>query len=180
MKSRIEGFYRGTYRHPGTSKTLDEMWKWNDSHLEGIHGYLTWWFPTRKQAVSADWEPITDDEIRLFKEDPELRKRLLKSFYRILRFYGMEVDATSPTLRIRRSENFEKRKGIWVTSGNHNFRRISRILQSLVLLGFRDAANMFLEALMDVFYENRNVIGPTTYDFWTLSVSDSKYWNGTS
>jgi hypothetical protein len=156
------------------------MWAWDDSHLESIHGYLTWWFPTRKQAVSADWEPITDDEIRLFKEDPELRKRLLKSFYRILRFYGLEIDAASPTLRIRRAGNYEERTAAWVTPGNHNFRRISRILQSLVLLGFRDAATLFLEALMEVFYENRNVIGAETCGFWTLSVSDPKHWNGTA
>jgi hypothetical protein len=178
MKSKMIGFYQGKYRHPGTNKTIDEMWKWDDNHLEGIHGYLTWWFPTKKQAVSAEWDPITDEEIKQFKDDPELRKRYLKSFYRILAFYGFEINIASNPLKLKRADNYEERKAIWVTPENHNYRRISRILQSLVLLGFTDAANMLLQALMDTYFENKKVIGATTYDFWTLSVSDRQYWEG--
>jgi hypothetical protein len=179
MRSNIVNFYMGTYRPPSVNKTLDEMWEWDNNHLEGIHGYLTWWFPTRKQSLSTEWDPITDEEIQRFKEDPELRKRFLKSFYRILRFYGMEMDASATPIRIKRSEDYEQRRAGWVTLENHNYRRITRILQSLMLLGFKDLANMFLEALMGVYYENQKIIGAKTYDYWTLSVSDPQYWNGT-
>jgi len=179
MKSKIIGFYQGKYRRPATNKTIEEMWNWDDRHLEGIHGYLTWWFPTRRQVVSAEWDPITDEEIQQFKDDPELRKRFLKSFYRILKFYGMQVDAASTPIRIKRSDDYEERKAVWIGPDNHNYRRISRILQSLMLLGFREAASMFLEALMSVYYENRKAIGVKAYEYWTLSVSDQRYWNGT-
>lgn len=179
MKSKIIDFYRGKYRPPSVNKTIDEMWRWDNAYLEGIHGYLTWWFPTRRQAMSTDWDPITDEEIQVFKTDPDLRKRILKSFYRMLWFYGLEIDPASKPIRIRKSDNFNERMGTWITADNHNFRRISRILQSLMLLGFKDTANMFLEALIEIYFENKNIIGVKAYEYWTLSVSDDKFWNGT-
>lgn len=177
MKSKIVDFYLGNFKHPGSGLTIEQMWRWDDNHLAGIHGYITWWFPTRKSATAIDWEPINDEEILEFKRNPELRKRVLISFYRMLRFYGLELDKSVKPPSLKRSPNYEERKRCWVTEKNHNFKRISRILQSLVLLGFRDAAEIFLKALLDVFYENRQVIGSTTYDFWTLSVSDPGQWN---
>jgi hypothetical protein len=179
MKSKIISFYLGKYRPPSVNKTIDEMWRWDNAYLEGIHGYLTWWFPTRKRAMSTDWDPITDEEIQQFKTDPDLRKRVLKSFYRMIWFYGLEIDSTSKPIRIRKAGNFNERKGTWITADSHNFRRISRILQSLMLLGFKDTANMFLEALMEIYLENKQIIGVKAYEYWTLSVSDDKFWNGT-
>ena len=38
---------------------------------------------------------------------------------------------------------------------------------------------MFLEALLGIYEENRRVIGATTREFWSQSVNDSRYWNGT-
>jgi hypothetical protein len=179
MKSKIISFYLGKYRPPSVNKTIDEMWRWDNAYLEGIHGYLTWLFPTRKRAMSIDWQPITDEEIQEFKTDPDLRKRVLKSFYRMLWFYGFEIDPTSKPIGIRRASTYNERKGTWVTADNHHFHRISRILQSLMLLGFKDTASMFLEALTEVYSENKQTIGVTAYEYWTLSVSDEKVWNGT-
>lgn len=179
MESKILRFYMGISRHPGTDATIEEMWQWDDSRMEGIRSYLTWWFPTRKQAVSTDWEPIRDEEIEQFRTAPELRRRVLRSFYRMLRFYGLEVDASARPLAIRKADNWQERSAAWITQDNYNYRRISRILQSLVLLGFKDAADMFLEALLGIYEENRRVIGATTREFWSQSVNDSRYWNGT-
>ena len=177
MQSKIVDFYLGKFKHPGSGLTIDQMWRWDDNHLAGIHGYITWWFPTRKGATAIDWDPITDEEIHEFRTNQELRKRVLISFYRMLRFYGLELDRSVRRPSIRRMPNFEDRKRIWVTEDNHNLKRISRILQSLVLLGFREAAELFLKALLEIYYENKKVIGPITYEYWTLSVSDPKQWN---
>jgi Opioid growth factor receptor (OGFr) conserved region len=178
MRSKIIDFYLGKYRHPGSGLTIDEMWKWDDNHLSGMHGYITWWFPTRKEAAAIDWDPITDEEIKEFKTNPELRKRVLTSFYRIIRFYGLEVDKLAKPPALRKAENYEDQKKVWITEENHNFKRISRILQSLVLLGFMEAAEIFLAALVEIYFQNRKIIGLKTYEIWTLSVSDPRYWNG--
>ena len=177
--SKIVDYYLGKYRHPATGLTIEEMWKWDNTRLAGMHGYTVWWFPTRKNSTSIDWEPITEEDIQAFRANQELRKRLLTSFYRMLDFYGLEVDKSSKTPSIKKSEHYEERKQVWVTSDNQNFRRISRILQSLMLLGFKDAAEIFLAALVQIYFENQRTIGLTTYDFWTLSVSDPRYWNST-
>jgi hypothetical protein len=178
MRSKIVNFYLGKYRHPGSGLTIDEMWKWDDNHLAGMHGYTVWWFPTRKQATAVEWDPITDEEIQEFKTNQELRKRVLVSFYRMLRFYGLEVDGTTKPPAIKKAENYEERRKVWVTEDNQNYRRISRILQSLVLLGFKEAAEIFLAALVEIYFQNQKTIELKTYEFWTLSVSDPKYWNG--
>jgi hypothetical protein len=180
MSSKIIDFYLGKFRHPGSGQTIEEMWKWDDNRMAGMHGYITWWFPTRKDTGAFDWDPITDEEVQQFKTKQELRKRVLTSFYRVLRFYGLEVDKSAKQPALRRMENYEERKKVWVTEGNHNHKRISRILQSLVLLGFKDAAEIFLAALIEIYYQNKETIGIKAYEFWTLSVSDPKYWNGLS
>jgi hypothetical protein len=178
MRSKILDFYLGKFPHPGTGLTINEMWEWDDSHLAGMHGYITWWFPTRKESGVIGWDPITNEEVQEFKANQELRRRVLTSFYRMLSFYGLEVDKAAKPPALKKAENYEDRSKVWITEGNYNFKRISRILQSLVLLGFRGAAEMFLAALVDIYYQNQKTVGLKTYEIWTLSVSDPRYWNG--
>jgi hypothetical protein len=180
MKSKIVSFYLGKFRHPGSGLTIEEMWKWDDNRLAGMHGYAVWWFPTKKNATALEWDPITNEDIEEFRANQELRKRLLASFYRMLHFYGLEIDKSTKPPTVRKSENYDERKSIWITPNNQNFRRISRILQCLMLLGFKDAAEIFLAELVEIYFENQRTIGTRTYEFWTLSITDPRYWNGTS
>ena len=65
---------------------------------------------------------------------------------------------------------FDRRAANWLTPGNHNFLRITRILKSLTILGHEDMARAFLECLSTIFDDHRGIIGDRTWDFWRAAI----------
>jgi hypothetical protein len=88
----------------------------------------------------------------------------------MLQFYGLELVGAEGNLQVVRGGNFDERSRSWLTSGNHNFLRISRILRSLSLLGLRGYAAAFLRVLEDIYAEQAQVIGATTMGYWRRAV----------
>jgi hypothetical protein len=58
-----------------------------------------------------------------------------------------------------------------LTSGNHNFLRISRILRSLSLLGLRTHATALLKCLEGIYAEDPHTIGATTLGYWRRAIA---------
>ena len=87
----------------------------------------------------------------------------------MLDFYGFELNEMS----VDRSENFQERAGNWLTAGNHNMLRITRILSCLSMLGLREYAISFLEALEQVYGEHPAAI-QESYGFWEKAVTMAK------
>jgi hypothetical protein len=84
---------------------------------------------------------LTDEDIRLFQANSELRNRLRKSFVRFLRFAGLELNEED---RVVEGVNFDKRcPEVWKYE-NHNWLRVSRVLASLHLLGLKGESKAFL------------------------------------
>jgi hypothetical protein len=80
----------------------------------------------------------------------------------MLDFYGFARDGG----RIVQSASFAARSANWLTRGNHNFLRLTRILKALTLLGLEERAAQLLECLEDVYTVNQSVIGQRTISFW--------------
>ncbi len=95
----------------------------------------------------------------------------MQAFHRMLQFYGFTIalDSEKHPIVIR-ADNFNERKSDWLTPKNHNYRRISRILESLCLLGVSDAARIFYNALNEVYEEYSSLIGWTTLNYWKEAV----------
>merc|ERR1711920_380320 len=63
---------------------------------------------------------------------------ILKSFRKFLGFLGLDI-SDGPQQIVKKSSEFKDRKNVcWIGTTNHNWLRISRILQCLRLIG-RDA-----------------------------------------
>ena len=64
---------------------------------------------------------------------------------------------------------------VWLTSGNHNFLRITRILHCLNVMGLSQEATAFYNALQQIYTEDaaktRQVIGASTFGYWTEAAS---------
>ncbi len=59
------------------------------------------------------------------------------------------------------------RQARWVTPGNHNLLRLSRILRCLHLLGFEDEARALLRDLEALYKAGAGAaIGPVTLGYW--------------
>ena len=129
---RIVAFYSGGRDHRG--RTLDEILAWSDDRLESVHDYIQWVFPTRTPSAVNPYAPcVTDATARAFSDDLYLRERLGVSLARMLSFYGLRArpDGTIET----DPDRFGDRAQIWLEPDNHNHLRLTRIMESLTVLG---------------------------------------------
>jgi hypothetical protein len=162
---RIVSFYalKGT---DDRGRTLPQMWAWDDHTLEGVHDYIQWMFPTEQASAFNPDAPLVGVDTRAaFAADPALRANLTRSLDRMLAFYGFEREAKTGT--IVRAGTFDARSREWLTRGNHNHLRITRILDSLTLLSLPALAVAFFGALDDVYVRHSAAISRATYEFWS-------------
>jgi hypothetical protein len=142
----ILNFLRGQ-RPDWNGRWLTDIRAWGDDQLEEDHHYIQWLFPLTTESEAVFAPVLRDYEVAEFRRDDKLREVLVASLRQMLHFYGFELNVDEFQSTVIPSERHEKRRQVWMTPGNHNYRRISRILGSLVLLGIQDHAKAFLEAL---------------------------------
>lgn len=160
-------FYAGTGTdHRG--RRLEDIWRFSLDELERSHDYIQWLFPLVEKSQFNRAAPVLDDvAIARFRGDGTLRRRLDRSLGVMLRFYGLDLVDD----RIVRHASFAERAETWLTPGNHNFLRLTRILKSLTALGLGQRANELLCALEDTYGTHAAVIGPTTILYWRSAVA---------
>lgn len=109
-------------------RTLKDMWTWDNITLESTHDYIQWMFPTATPSKFNANAPLVDEvTIKAFRSSSELQSYLTTSSFIFERF----LDLDNP-------------KAHWLTHKNHNFLRISRIIDSLMTLHCRPRALQFL------------------------------------
>ncbi len=139
--------------------------------LERHHDYIQWLFPLPEASGANAHAPLlTQEDISAFTSDEALQKALLGSFQLMLQFYGLDLSERGPEITITRGAEFASRRRVWLTRGNHNFLRISRILRSLTLLGLGSYALAFLKSLEEIYGEEATSIGDTTIEYWRRAV----------
>lgn len=169
--TRLLDFYeeRGT-DHRG--RTLSEVQRFTLDMLECEHDYIQWLFPLRTPSpVNSQAPTVTAHDIAQFRSSDVLRRRLRRSFETMLDFYGLAVTQHEGLVTVQRADTFALRAENWLTPGNHNFLRITRILTSLTILGQEDFARAYLECLRVIFADYRGIIGDRTWRFWTSAIT---------
>lgn len=136
------------YSHAGTDnagRTLKIMWGFTPYQLETVHDYIQWMFPTISPSEFNLNAPIIDEEIiNAFNKSHELQSYLITSSYIFERF----LDLNNP-------------KAHWLTHKNHNFIRISRIIDSLCTLSCKDRALDFSAKVTKIYLNSK--ICPVSY-----------------
>ena len=166
-------FYGGSAPdHRG--RYLREILKNSDDWLESTHDYIQWLFPLSEVSAFNPHAPVLEQEtIRRFRSRPDLQQGLRMSFLRMLDFYGFEV-RVDRKLAVRLSAGFKSRAANWLTCGNHNHLRITRILKSLRLLGLQLEAAAFFDCLVGIYASERTKEQPAitgeTFRFWLKAV----------
>jgi hypothetical protein len=144
-------------------RRIEEIWRFSHDELEAIHDYIQWLFPLAERSAFNPGAPLLDDAtIQRFRSDATLRANLERSLEVMLDFYGFVRDED----RIVQGRSFGERSVNWLTPGNHNFLRLTRILKSLTLLGLANRAAQLLACLENVYAANKTVIGARTIGFW--------------
>jgi hypothetical protein len=173
MNSRIIGFYGGTGPdHRG--RYLHEIQQWDDDQLETVHDYIQWLFPLPEPSGFNAAAPIlTRESMQEFLTRPELQQKLRVSLLLMLNFYGLEA-RSGGQVTVTRSPNFATKATGWLSPGNHNHLRITRILRCLTLLGLEAEAKAFCDCLSEIYEDDQNkplpVLSDETMLYWRRAV----------
>jgi hypothetical protein len=164
------GFYEGTTTD-NRGRWLREIQSWDFSKLEAVHDYVQWLFPLRKRSPVNPAAPSLDQEaISEFRARPELRAELIRTLEVMLRFYGFSLAGSLEEPKVICSDDFEPRAANWMTSGNHNHLRITRILGCLRALGCENYGEAFFRALQEVYWselqDRTRAISDQSFAFW--------------
>jgi hypothetical protein len=129
---------------------LDDIQRANNEWLEGCHSYIQWLFPNREPSPYNPEAPTLDDEtIEVFRSRNDLKLEVKRSLETMIEFYQLDVDAPW-----------------WVTKKNHNYLRITRILNTLREFQMFEEACDFFDKLSTIYSNNKEIIGEVTFDFW--------------
>jgi hypothetical protein len=163
----IVAFY--SRRAPDSSgRHLEQILAWDDASLEQVHDYIQWLFPLREPSrFNPDAPLLNDTVVASFHADPGLRANLLKSFHRMLEFYGLAATQTGDGgTKIIPGPRFQERAAEWLRPGDHNHLRITRILTCLRLLGCDVHSLAFFVCLSGIHRDLPGAITPATFAFW--------------
>jgi hypothetical protein len=159
--------------HAGTAtddqaRTLDQILQWDDARLERTHDYIQWLFPNQVPSpVNPSAPVVTARHRQAFAQRPELRQNLLRALQRMLDFYCLQSTTEQGMTRISPSADWPTKHPRWLTRGNHNHLRLTRILKCLNLLGLPDQATALFASLDAIAHgEEGAAISQTTHQFW--------------
>lgn len=175
LNSRIIAFYSGTEPdHRG--RYLHEIQRWADDQLEAVHDYIQWLFPLPEPSGFNLAAPVLNREsIQEFRTRPDLQEKLRVSFLRMMDFYGLDV-RSGEQVTVNRTSNFAAKATVWLSPGNHNHLRITRILRCLSLLGLEAEAKAFFDCLSEIYEDEQNkplpAISDETMLYWRKAVGD--------
>lgn len=170
--TRLLAFYDGT-GIDSRGRTIEQVLSFPFATMESSHDYIQWLFPLDVPSGVTPDAPLAGADVqRFFPEDPTRATRLRRAFERMLAFYGLLL-VQGETSQVVKSSNFPERATNWLTPGNHNFLRLTRILKSLTLLGDGEHAVALLSCLEEIHGEHSAVIGSTTLRYWRGAVSRS-------
>ena len=170
----VVGFYEGAYKD-SRNRELNQILAKDDDWLERTHDYIQWLFPLEEPSRMVRGSPILFDyNIAQFHNSPSLQKALLRSFARMMSFYGLclkEGALESGLPLVLKAEDYESKRTRWQRVGDHNHLRLTRIMKSLDLLGLSDHARALQSQLRIITKENPAAFSETTVGFWKSAVS---------
>jgi hypothetical protein len=134
----------------GGGRTLTQVMQKDNSWFERAHDYIQWMLPTRRRSKYEPSAPVlTDRDIQVFQVRRDLREAYSFGVDRVKRF--LELDQMCP---------------VWVRRKDHNHKRISRLIESLMDLGFEERARRVLEQVLRIERANPDIIDPEAVEHW--------------
>lgn len=152
----IVEFYNGGKDYKG--RTLDEILSYSNEELEKKHDWVQVVFPNREASFfNKDAPLITDKTVEAFSisNNKHLHQNLDKALDRVREFYfGVRSDG--------------KCDYSWISPGNHNYLRITRIINCFRELANNRHMNHFLQNAIDHFMcgQEDKSLDLTPVKFW--------------
>jgi hypothetical protein len=170
MATSIVQFYSGK-GVDNKGRALNTVLSFTDDELETVHDFIQWLFPIETVSPVNPSAPIVTRGTQIaFRTDTSLRENLCRACCRMLHFYGLWCHgkaAVNPD--VCRGRGFLVRSACWMTPGNHNHLRLTRILKSLRLLGLEACSRSLFSCLRELAFHNPDGFSEATLDYWQAS-----------
>ncbi len=176
---RLVDFYVADGRDDA-GRTFEQVLALGDAQLEHSHDYIQWIFPLLTHSQAVPGAPVlgTRAIVRL-RSEPTAQARVLAALTRMLAFYGLELDDDPEEPFIERSSRWPSRSSAWLTPGNHNYLRLTRMLTSLQLQGRAIHAHALFNCLAQIHRDHGGRIGPA-FAHWCAAVGATQSSRPTS
>ena len=143
--------------------THNDILNYDNKKLEDKHKYIQYLFPLPiKSKYNPDAPVINQIFINEAINNMEIRKNIIKSFLRMLNFYGYSY-SVKPFDIIDKGETKQ-----WLTKQNHNYLRITRILKFLMLVKMDLLAYKFVEQLCKL--NETGKIDKKSFNVWIKTI----------
>eukprot|EP00928_Gymnodinium_smaydae_P034121 TRINITY_DN24260_c0_g1_i1.p1 TRINITY_DN24260_c0_g1~~TRINITY_DN24260_c0_g1_i1.p1 ORF type:complete len:223 (-),score=38.73 TRINITY_DN24260_c0_g1_i1:156-776(-) len=144
-------FFRGTGADI-RGRRLADIRAYDFVHMERVHDYVQWIFPTDEMSMFNPHAPLLTPHLqRVFSEDPKLQEELRENLSRFCDFLGLKFSvAEGGSCEVIVADHFDQRlDDCWsaMMGTNHNWLRISRVLQCLGLCGMPAEQQAFYKCL---------------------------------
>ena len=154
-----------------SQRSIYDVWGFDYDQMEASHNYIQWLFPTAEHSAFNHQAPaLNETDVNLLRSSTTTRRHMRLSLKRMLSFYGMRIGKlkSSGEIVVRLAPSFPVQSKNWLTKGNHNFLRITRIIKSLRLLGLEEEAQAFFGALDQYIFQNQKYTKTvsSSYSFW--------------
>jgi len=141
----------------------EDILKYDNKKLEDKHNYIQYLFPLPVKSKYNPNAPVIDQIfINEAINNMEIRKNIIKSFLRMLNFYGYNY-TVKPFNIIDKGEPKQ-----WLSRNNHNYLRITRILKFLMLVKMDLLAYKFVEQLCKL--KDTGKIDEESFNFWITTI----------
>jgi Opioid growth factor receptor (OGFr) conserved region len=138
---------------------LDEILAWPNSKLESTHDFIQLVFPNfEKSKYNTNTPDLTLEEVNAIKNDPVAYTNMLNAWRRMFDFYGFKLQSDTVLIDFFTPH--------WISLGNHNYLRITRIIKCMKIFQLDNLANSLMNCLEELYPEYSVQIGLVTLDFW--------------
>jgi hypothetical protein len=167
--SEVLDFLRGAGRDP-LGREIAELWAMTNEDLVASGVVVAWLFPIDLADPADPAHPVLDAAAwAAVRRDRAIRANLRRSLDRMLAFYGLAWDGERRAIRL--GPDFREQAVVWLSPGNHNLLRLTRILRSLVLAGEIDAAGALFVCLEGLYRgPYRLAIGAQSFAHWAAAL----------
>lgn len=149
-------------------RTLSQIQGFTLEEKESVHNYIQWLFPLKKPSnYNHNVTLLTDSLIHALKGDPLMKTNMKTSLTQMLIFYGLEWKEENIQPNAFFGKGGDKdRSLVWLIPDNHNHQRLSRMLESLHLLGMSKESNALFACLKKIHKQFSSKITHDTWEFW--------------
>ena len=167
--SALLDFLRGDGRD-ARGRAIAQIWALTNEEIERRHDFIQWLFPLDTASGAVPDSPVlAADEVAILRRDRAIRANLRRSLDRMLAFYGLAWDGERRAIRL--GPDFREQAVVWLSPGNHNLLRLTRIMRSLVLAGEIDAAGALFVCLEGLYRgPYRLAIGAQSFAHWAAAL----------